>query len=153
MRLPPRGVVRFLCWHVLKLEFWHFAHPELNFGFVFASVFAGFSSKKCASRWAALYKNMLSSPFRIVCFGVFLCVCVCVRACVAFRICFFFGVLADSRLFAHGTCQLRLAFVFQLCAGHAKASSFEAFQTKTSPKFPTSELTKRCDALKILEFF
>ena len=27
--LPPHGVVRFLCWHVLKLEFWHFAHPEL----------------------------------------------------------------------------------------------------------------------------
>ena len=28
MRLPPRGVVRFLDWHVLKPEFWHFAHPE-----------------------------------------------------------------------------------------------------------------------------
>ena len=46
MRLPPRGVVRFLGWHVLKLEFWHFAHPKLNLGFVFASVFAVFSSKK-----------------------------------------------------------------------------------------------------------
>ena len=40
-RLPPRGVLRFLCWHVLKLELWHFAHPELNLRFVFASVFAG----------------------------------------------------------------------------------------------------------------
>ena len=46
VRLPPRGVVRFLGWHVLKLEFWHFAHPKLNLGFVFASVFAVFSSNK-----------------------------------------------------------------------------------------------------------
>ena len=46
VRLPPRGVVRFLCWHVLKLEFWHFARPKLNLRFVFASVFAVFSSKK-----------------------------------------------------------------------------------------------------------
>ena len=46
VRLPPRGVVRFLCWHVLKLEFWHFVHPELNFAFAFASVFAVFYSKK-----------------------------------------------------------------------------------------------------------
>ena len=38
-RLPPHGVVRFLCWHVLKLEFWHFAHPQLNLRFVFASCF------------------------------------------------------------------------------------------------------------------
>ena len=74
VRLPPRGVCRFLCWHVLKLEFWHFARPKLNLGFVFASVFAVFSSKKCHNRRAALSKNMLSSPFRIVFFGVFLCV-------------------------------------------------------------------------------
>ena len=46
VRLPPRGVCRFLCWHVLKLEFWHFARPKLNLGFVFASVFVVFSSKK-----------------------------------------------------------------------------------------------------------
>ena len=109
MRLPPRGVVRFLGWHVLKLEFWHFAHPKLNLGFVFASVFAVFSSKKRRNRRAALSKNMLSSPFRIVFFGVFLC--------VAFRI-GFCSVFADSRLSAHaGSCRLRLAFVFQLCAG------------------------------------
>ena len=74
VRLPPRGVCRFLCWHVLKLEFWHFARPKLNLGFVFPSVFAVFSSKKCHNRRAALSKNMLSSPFRIVFFGVFLCV-------------------------------------------------------------------------------
>ena len=36
--------------------------------------------------------------------------------CVAFRI-GFYGVFADSRLFAHVTCQLRLAFVCQLCPG------------------------------------
>ena len=47
MRLPPRGVERFLCWHVLKLEFWHFAHPELNLCFVIASVFAVLSNKEC----------------------------------------------------------------------------------------------------------
>ena len=57
VRLPPRGVVRFLCWHVLKLEYWHFAHPELNFGFVFASFFLVFSSKKCDSRRATLHKK------------------------------------------------------------------------------------------------
>ena len=54
VRLPPR---RFLCGHVLKLEFWHLAHPELNFGFVFASVLAVFCAKKCASRQTALYKT------------------------------------------------------------------------------------------------
>ena len=55
LRLPPRGVVRFLCWHVLKLEFWHFAHPELNLRFVFVSVFAVFSNKKCDRQRATLY--------------------------------------------------------------------------------------------------
>ena len=81
VRLPPRGVVRFLCWHVLKLEFWHFARPKLNLRFVSASVFVLFSSKKCNSRRAALYKNMLSSPFHIVFFR-------CFPVCVAFRIVF-----------------------------------------------------------------
>ena len=109
MRLPPRGVVRFLGWHVLKLAFWHFAHPKLNLGFVFASVFAVFSSKKTPQPAHCTVQNMLSSPFRIVFFGVFLC--------VAFRI-GFCSVFADSRLSAHaGSCRLRLAFVFQLCAG------------------------------------
>ena len=46
MRLPLRGVVRFHGWHVLKLEFWHFARPKLNLRFRFAPVFAVFSSKK-----------------------------------------------------------------------------------------------------------
>ena len=69
MRLPPRGVVRFLCWYVLKLEFWHFAHPELNLRFVFASVL------RCEqTKYASWYTKMLNSPFRIVFFGVFLCV-------------------------------------------------------------------------------
>ena len=106
VRLPPRGVVRFLCWHVLKLEFWHFARPKLNLRFVFASVFAVFSSKKCNNRRAALYKNMLSSPFRIVFFR-------CFPLCVAFRT-GVYSIFADSRLSAC-TCRLRLAFVFELC--------------------------------------
>ena len=48
LRLPPCGVVRFLCCHVLKLEFWHFVHMQLNSAFAFASVFAVFYSKKSA---------------------------------------------------------------------------------------------------------
>ena len=103
MRLPPRGVCRVLCWHVLKLEFWHFARPKLNLGFVFASVFAVFSSKKCHNRRAALSKNMLSSPFRIVFFSVVL---------FSHRFLQCFGHLSTFC-----TCRLRLAFVFQLCAG------------------------------------
>ena len=67
-----------------------------------------FLAKKCASRRAALYKNMLSSPFRIVFFGVFLCVCRISHQCLR---CF-------CRLSTSCTCQLRFAFVFfQLCAG------------------------------------
>ena len=110
MRLPPRGVVRFLGWHVLKLEFWHFAHPKLNLGFVFASVFAVFSSKKNAATGALHCPKTCSAlHFASFLFGVFLC--------TAFRI-GFCSVFADSRLSAHaGSCRLRLAFVFQLCAG------------------------------------
>ena len=166
VRLPPRGVVRFLCWHVLKLEFWHFARPKLNLRFVFASVFAVFSSKKCNSRRAALYKNMLSSPFRIVFFRCFplcvafrisflptldflplpasTCICFCLSALcggggggggavmtsMRMRLVFSVSFVASyvcrishrflrcfCRLSTFCTCQLRLAFVFQLCAG------------------------------------
>ena len=74
VRLPPRRVCRFLGWHVLKLEFWHFARPKLNLSFLFASIFAVISRKNCNNRRAALSKIMLSCPFRIVFFGVFLCV-------------------------------------------------------------------------------
>ena len=109
VRLPPHGVVRFLCRHVLKLEFRHYAHPELNLHCVFASVFAVFSSKKCDSRRATLCSKMLSSPFRIVVFGVFLCVS---HFASLFLRCF-------CRLSNFCTCQLRLEFVFQLCAGVA----------------------------------
>ena len=53
-------------------QFCHFAHPELVLRFVFASVFCGvFLGKKM--RQSAVQK-MLSFPFRIVSFGVFLCV-------------------------------------------------------------------------------
>ena len=51
--------------------------PEIYFEtlrFLFSLVFAVFSSKKCNKRRAALSKFMLSCPFRIVFFGVFLCV-------------------------------------------------------------------------------
>ena len=64
-----------------------------------------FLAKKCVSRWAALHKNMLSSPFRIVSFGVFPVVCVCVAFCIGF-----YGVVAESRLFANASLDLHLSF-------------------------------------------
>ena len=102
MRLPPRGVVRFLCWHVLKLEFWRFAHPQLNLRFVFASVFAVFSSTKLQQPAGCTVQKhaQLSISHRF-----FRCLCVC----VAFRI-GFYGVFADSRLFAHASLDLHLSF-------------------------------------------
>ena len=107
MRLPPRGVCRFLGWHVLKLEFWHFARPKLNLSFLFASVFAVFSSKKIQQPAGCTVQNsaQLSVSHRFFrCFPV----------CVAFRI-VFCSVFCHLSTFC--TCQLRLAFVFELCAG------------------------------------
>ena len=86
------GVVRFLCWHVLKLESWHFAHPELNFASAFASVLRCFIAKTCPSRRAALCKNVLTSAFRIF----FRCFPVCIAFCMGFS-----QYFADSRLSAH----------------------------------------------------
>ena len=68
-----------------------------------------FMAKKWPSRRAALCKNVLSSAFRIVFFGVFLCVCVCR---ILRRFLQFF-----CRLSTFCTCRLRLAFVFQLWRG------------------------------------
>ena len=101
VRLPPRGVVRFLCRHVLKLEFWHFAHPELNFRFVFASVSAVFSSKNATA--GGLHCTKTCSALHFAVFSGFSCVCVC-------------GISQRCRLSTFCTCWLRLAFVFQLCA-------------------------------------
>ena len=101
MRLPRCGVERFRGRHVLKLEFWHVPHPKLDLRFVFASVFAVFLTEKCATWQATLYKNMLSPPFRIVFF--------CFPMCVACRI-GFYGVFADSRLFAHAGLHFDLYF-------------------------------------------
>ena len=51
-------------WHVLKLEFWHVPHPELNLRCVFASFFfAVFSNKKLPTWRATLYKNNRALPF------------------------------------------------------------------------------------------
>ena len=102
VRLPPRGVCRFLCWHVLKLEFWHFARPKLNLGFVFASVFAVFSSKKMPQPAGCTVQKhaqlSISHPF----FRRF-------PACVTFRF-RFCSVLAISRLSAHAGFDLHLSF-------------------------------------------
>ena len=107
VRLPPRGVCRFLCWHVLKLEFWHSARPKLNLGFVFASVFAVFSSKKMPQPAGCTVQKhaQLSISHRFF-FGVFL---LC-RISHRFLQCF-------GHLSTFCTCRLRIAFVFQLCAG------------------------------------
>ena len=61
-----------------------------------------FVAKKCTSHRAALYKNMQSSPFRIVVFGVFLCASHFASVC--------YGGFADSRLFAHASLDLHLSF-------------------------------------------
>ena len=74
VRLPPRGVRRFLCWHVLKLEFWHFARPKLNLGFVFASVFAVFSSKKMPQPASCTIQKHAQLSISHLFFGDFLCV-------------------------------------------------------------------------------
>ena len=54
-----------------------FCSPGIELWFCFRIGFCGVFQQKCDSRRAALYKNMLSSPFRIF-FPVFSCVCVCV---------------------------------------------------------------------------
>ena len=92
-------MVRFLCWHVRKLEFWHFLRSLLNFAFAFASVFVVIYSKT----GCAVQKQVdlcISHRF-------FRCFPVCV--CVAFRI-GFYSILADSRLSAHAGLDLHLSF-------------------------------------------
>ena len=80
--------------------------PEIELAFCFRMGFGGvFCNKTQNSRRAALYKNMLSSPFRIVfvrCFPV--CVCVCR---ISYRSLQYF---ADSRLSAHAGFDLHLSF-------------------------------------------
>ena len=67
-------------------------------------------AKKCASRRAALVQKHTRALHFASCFSVLSCVCVC----VAFRI----GLLrCFCRLSTFCACQLRLAFVCQLCAG------------------------------------
>ena len=83
--------------------FLHFAHPELNLSFVFASVFAVSGVYQQEMRQLASYtvQKMLSSPCRIVFFGVFLC--------VSHSASVVYGVFAGSR-FAHATLDLHLCF-------------------------------------------
>ena len=88
--------------------FLHFAHPELNLSFVFASVFAVSGVYQQEMRQLASYtvqKNAkLSMSHRFF---------RCVPMCIAFRI----GCLRCFCRLSFCTCHLRLAFVFQLCAG------------------------------------
>ena len=95
-------MVRFLCWHVLKLEFWHFPHPELNFASAFASVFAVFYSKKVSQPPGCTVQKRVDLCISHRFFR-------CFPVCVAFRI-GFYSVFADSRLFAHASLDLHLSF-------------------------------------------
>ena len=83
---------------MVKLEFWHFPLPKFILRFLFSLVFAVFLAKNATN-------GTVQKPARLsVSHRVFRCFPVC----VAFRIgiC---SVLAISRL--------RLALVFELCAG------------------------------------
>ena len=81
--------------------------PEPELGFCFrVGICGGFEQKNATTGGLHCPKNMLSSPFRIV-FSVFSCVC---RISHRFLQCF-------GHLSTFCTCRLRLAFVFQLCAG------------------------------------
>ena len=93
------GVERFRGWHVLKLEL-ALSSPGIEFALCFCIGCCGFFNKKCSTWQATLYKNMLSSPFRIVFFQF---------PMVAFRI-GFYGVIVDSRLFAHASLDFHLYF-------------------------------------------
>ena len=107
VRLPPRGVCRFPGWHVLKLEFWHFPLPKLNLRFLFLSVFAVFLAKKSRKTAACtVQKPARRSVSHRFC-SVFSCLC---RLSHRYLQCF-------GHLATFCTCQLRLAFVFQVSAG------------------------------------
>ena len=106
VRLPPRRVCRFLGWHVLKLEFWHFARPKLNLSFLSHPYLRSFLAKTATT--GGLHCPKLCSAVRFASFfSVFSCVC---RISHRFLQCF-------CHLSTFCTCQLRLAFVFELCAG------------------------------------
>ena len=98
------AVVRFLCWHELKLEFWHFARPKLNLRFVLASVFAVLSGKKNATTGGLHCPKTCSAVHFGSFFSVFSCVCVC-RISHRFLQCF-----CIARLSAHAGFDLHLSF-------------------------------------------
>ena len=108
MRLPPRGVRRFLGWHVLKLEFWHFPLPKFILRFLFLSVSAVFLAKKRAHGGLHWSKNLLGGPFRVVFFGVFLSVSPFASV---------FAVFWPSLDFLHMPASTCTCFFFELCAG------------------------------------
>ena len=92
MRLPPRGVVRFLGWHVLKLEFWHFGPWTKNLGFCFRIGICGiFYKKKPAFGTLHCPTTCSLHPFAS-CFSVF-------SVSVAFPS--FFAVFGPSLDFLH----------------------------------------------------
>ena len=92
MRLPPRGVVRFLGWHVLKLEFWHFGPWTKNLGFCFRIGICGIFYKKKPA-FGTLHCPTTCSPHPFAsCFSVF-------SVSVAFPS--FFAVFGPSLDFLH----------------------------------------------------
>ena len=102
VRLPPRGVVRFLRRHVLKLEFWHFGHSTKKIGFCFRIGICGVFYKKSPA-FGTLHCPKTCSPLPFASFfSVFSCVC---RISIGFC-----SVLAISRLSAHAGFDLHLSF-------------------------------------------
>ena len=92
VRLPPRGVVRFLGWHVLKLEFWHFGPWTKNLGFCFRIGICGIFYKKKPA-FGTLHCPTTCSPHPFAsCFSVF-------SVSVAFPS--FFAVFGPSLDFLH----------------------------------------------------
>ena len=105
VRLPPRGVVRFLGWHVLKLEFWHFGPWTKNLGFCFRIGICGIFYKKSPhlAHCTVQQHARLILSHRV--FRCFLCLSHFHR---------FLQCLGHLSTFC--TCRLRLAVLFLFCA-------------------------------------
>ena len=84
------------------LEFWHFAHPELNFASAFASFFAVFYSRKVSQPPGCTVQKRVDLCISH-CF--FRCVPVCVAFCMGFH-----STFADSQLSAHAGLDLHFSF-------------------------------------------
>ena len=74
VRLQPRGVVRFLRRHVLKLEFWHFGHSTKKIEFCFRIGICGVFCKKSPAFGTLHCPKTCSALHFASFFSVFSCV-------------------------------------------------------------------------------